>query len=360
MKKLRLLGFECKTQLHSMTFLIVIIIFAIFAVSQLTEVFHMPVKSKQDIQALDKSGERDYLFVKNTDDEIKTLSVQFLKQRIEDGSIPQDIVSQFDKVFEMLESSTQNFDDVLLEMQDNKTVSPWLLACKAQFGQRFGNVQEVNQMMVSDLGDTGYSPKLYEKYATYIQIIASLIIFPLFLFLFTRDYHHGMYEIVYSQPMNSSQYLIIRYLGAFIPLMLALYGLGFILNLISAARFATMGYAYDYTFFSPYFMTYIFPTVFFFSALLMLLMLLIKKVTAIFPLYIIFVILNVTPDMFGSNGAWIKTISPIIRLDAVNDYARYCIVSNRIIYLVLSIAFLVLSCKIYKRMKLNLRKGITL
>jgi hypothetical protein len=319
----------------------------------------MPVKSEQDIQALDKSGERDYIFLENTDDEIRTLSAQFLKQRIVDGSIPQDIAAKFDRVLAMMESGTQSFDDVLLEMQGNETVSPWLLACKAQFGQRFGSVQEVNQMILSGLGNAGYSPKLYKKYVTYIQIIASMIIFPLFLFLFTRDYRHSMVEIVYCQPIHSSKYLILRYLGAFIPLVFCLYGLGFIFNLISAARFATMGYAYEYTLLLPYFITYIFPTVFFFSALLMALMLLIKKVTAVFPLYIIFVILNVTPSVFGSNGAWIKAISPIIRLDAAAGIMQ-SIMINRMVYLILGVAFLVLSCLIYKQMKTNLRKGITI
>lgn len=359
MKSFRLLGFECKTQLHSMTFLIVLAFFTVFAVSQLTEVFHMPVKSEHDIQALDKSGERDYIFLKSTEDEMRTLSAQFLKQRIEDGSIPQNVVAEFDKVFEMLKSGTQSFDDVLSRMQGNKTVSPWLLACKAQFGQKLGNVQAVNQMILSGLGNAAYSPKLYEKYATYIQIIASLIIFPLFLFLFSRDYRHGMYEIVYSQPINSNKYLIVRYLGGFLPLMLYLYGLGFILNLISAARFATMGYAYKYTLFFPYFMTYIFPTVFFFSTFLMVLMLLIKKITAVFPLYIIFVILNVSPNVFGSNGTWIKAISPIIRLDRAAGMMQN-IVINRIVYLVLGTVFLSLSCKVYKQMKTDLRKGITI
>ncbi len=359
MKSLRFLGFECKTQLRSVTFLIIIAVFTIFAVSQLTEVFHMPIKSEQDIKALDKSGERDYIFVKNTEDELRTQSVQFLKRRIEDSSIPQNRAAEFDNVFKMLESGTNNFDDVLSEMQSNETVSPWLLACKAQFGQRFGSVQEANQMMLSDLGNAGYSPKLYEKYSTYIQIIASLIIFPLFLFLFTRDYRHGMYEIVYSQPINSSKYLIVRYLGGCIPLMLYLYGLGFILNLISAARFATMGYTYKYTLFSPYFMIYIFPTVFFFSTLLMVLMVLIKKATAVFPLYIIFVILNVTPNVFGSNGGWIKAISPIIRLDRAPNMMQDIMI-NRIVCLALGSAFLALSCKIYKQMKVDLRKGITI
>lgn len=357
MKSLQLLAFECKTQLCSMTFLIILAVFSIFAVSQLTEVFHMPIKSKQDIQALDKSGERDYIFVKNTEDEMRTLSIQFLKQRIKDRSIPQNVAAEFDKVFAILESDTKSLDDALLELQSNGTVSPWLLACKAQFGQRFGTVQEVNQMLLSDLGNTGYSPKLYEKYATYIQIIASLIIFPLFLFLFTRDYRHGMYELVYMQPINSSKYLVLRYLGAFIPLMFCLYGLGFILNLISGARFTAMGYAYEYTLFLPYFVTYIFPTVFFFSSLLMVLMLLIKKATAVFPLYIIFEILNVTPNVFGSNGAWIKAISPIIRLDGVAGMMQGIMI-NRAVCLVLSAAFLVLSGKIYKQMKTDLRKGI--
>jgi hypothetical protein len=342
-----------------MTFLIVLAVFTVFAISQLTEVFHMPVKSEQDIHALDKSGERDFIFLKNTDDETRTLTAQFLKQRIEDGSIPQNIAAEFGKVLEMLGSGKYSFDDVLSEQQGNEIVLPWLLASKAQFGQRFGSVQEVNQMILSDLGNTGYSPKLYEKYATYIQIIASYIIFPLFLFLFTRDYRDGMYEIVYSQPINSSTYLISRYLGAFIPLMLYLYVLACILNLISAARFTAMGYAYEYTFFLPYFMTYLFPTVFFFSALLMVLMLLIKKVTAVFPLYIIFVLINVTPNIFGSNGAWIKTISPILRLDGA-VYMPQDTITNRIVYLVIGVVFLVLSCVIYKQMKADMRKGIVL
>ncbi|AEE91074.1 conserved membrane protein of unknown function [Tepidanaerobacter acetatoxydans Re1] len=359
MKSFQLFGFECKTQIRNMTFLIILAIFSVFAVSQLTEIFHMPVKSEQDIQALEQSGDRDYIFVKNSEADLASNAVQFLKERIEDGSIPQNLAPQFDKVFKMLKNGIHSFDDVLSEMQNNETVSPWLLACKAQFGQRFGSVQEVNQMILSDLGNTGYSPKLYEKYVTYIQIIASLIIFPLFLFLFTRDYRHGMYEIVYMQPINSSKYLILRYLGAFIPLMLYLYGLGVILNLISAARFATMGYTYEYTLFLPYFMTYIFPTIFFLSSLLTVLILLIKKVTAVFPLYIIFVILNVTPNVFGPNGGWIKAISPIIRLDEVTGTIQATMV-NRIIYLVLSMAFLAVACKIYKRLKTDLRKGITI
>jgi hypothetical protein len=359
MGNFRLFRFECKKQLSSLTFLIILAIFTVFAVSQLTEVFHMPVKSEQDIHALEKSGERDYIFVENSEDELISLSVKFLEQRIGDASIPQNMAGKFDIVFEMFDSRKYNFDDVLLIMQDNEDIFPWLTACKAQFAQKLGSVQEVNQMILSAFGDTGYSSKLYEKYVTYMQAIAALIIFPIFLFLLIRDYRHGMHEIVYAQPIHSSKYIILRYLGAFIPLMLYLYGLGLILNLISVVRIVSMGYTYQYTVFLPYFLVYLLPTVFFLSSLIMVLMLLFKKVTAAFPLYIIFVILNVTPGVFGSNGDWIREISPIIRLDGITGNMQQIII-NRIVYLLLSIIFLVAACKIYKQLKNDLRKGITI
>lgn len=359
MNDLRLLKFECRKQFRSMTFLIILAIFAAFAVSQLSEIFFMPVKSEQNIQTLEKVGARDYIYVENSEEEIISRSIKFLNERIEDGSIPQDIVSEFDDVFQMLKSEKYSFDDVLSMTKNNEIVSPWLMACKGQFGQRLGNVKEVNQTMLSSLGNTGYSPKLYEKYVTYIQVIAAMIIFPLFLFLFTRDYRYGMYEIVYAQPIHSNKYIIFRYLGAFIPLMFFLYTFGVLLNLISATRFVSMEYSYQYTMFLPYFIGYIFPTVFFFSSLLMLLLLLLKKITAVFPIYIIFVILNVTPGIFGSSGVWIRAISPILRLDGVIGTMQ-AIMINRIVYLILSMVFLAVSCLIYKRLTTDLRKGITI
>ncbi len=359
MNNLRLLGFECRKQFCTMTFLIILAIFAAFAVSQLSEIFFMPVKSEQDIQALEKIGARDYIYVENSEEEIISSSIIYLKERIEDGSIPQDIVAEFDDVFQMLQSEKYSFNDVLSMTKNNEIVSPWLMACKGQFGQILGSVKEANQTMLSSLGNTGYSPKLYEKYVTYIQVIAAMIIFPLFLFLFTRDYRYGMYEIVYAQPFHSNKYIIVRYLGAFIPLMLSLYTLGALLNLISAVRFSVMGYSYQYTMFFPYFMGYIFPTIFFFSSVLMLLLLLFKKITAVFPIYIMFVILNVTPGIFGSRGDWIRAVSPILRLDGVAATMQATVI-NRMVYLILSIASLAVSCLIYKRLTADLRKGITI
>lgn len=297
--------------------------------------------------------------VENSEADLVSLSVRFLKQRIDDSSIPQNVASELNIVFEMFESGTYRFDDVLLMMQDNEAVFPWLMACKSQFSHKLGSTQEVNSMMISALGDAGYSPDLYAKYVTYMQIMSVLIIFPLFLFLITRDYRHSMYEIVYSQPMTSSRYIILRYFGALIPLAIYLYAFGLLMNLISAARWIMLGYTYQYTAFFPYFITYLLPTVFFFSSLIMALMLLLKKATAVFPIYIILYLLTVTPRAFGITGNWIWIVDPIIRLDREVGSMEQIII-NRIIYIVLGIIFLAVSCGLYKSLSRNLRKRVTI
>lgn len=358
MGTIRLIAFECRKQSSSLTFLLILAIVSIFAVSQFTEVFHIPVKSEQDIQALAQSGDRDYILVDNSEVELVSKSVIFLQSRLKNHSIPRNMETELNDLITLLEDDTHSFDDVMLLTQENEALYPWLLACKAQFGQRVGSVEEANQLVQSSLGNTGYSPILYKNYVTYMQIITALIMFPLFIFVCIRDYRHGMYEIVYAQPLKPNKYIISRYFGAFIPLTLYLYLLGLLLNLISTSRFINAGYAYQYTAFFPAFALYLLPCMFFFSALLMLLMLLVKKVVAVFPLYVIFVLLNVTPGVFGASSDFVRTISPIIRLDEPIASMR-AIMANRIAYFLLGVVFLWMVCNLYKGLRKDLRKGIT-
>lgn len=88
-------------------------------------------------------------------------------------------------------------------------------------------------------------------------------------------------------------------------------------------------------------------------------MLMIKKAVAVFPIYIIFVILSATPRVFNFDENIANMISPIIRLDEQIGGLETNII-NRIIYIVLGGLFLALSCKFYKNMKTDLRKGITI
>lgn len=359
MSSSRLIKFECKKQITSFTFIIVIILLTVFAITQFGEIFHLPVNSESDIQALDRSGERDYIFVPNTDAELKSNSVDFLRQKISEGTISADMAEQFESVIEMLTDDSYTFDDIFAAMKDDELVFPWLGACRAQFAARFGSIDEVNSNLQYTLGNKGYSPNFYTKYVTYMQAIAAFLIFPIFLLLFTRDYRHNMYEVIYMQPSSPTKYILCRFFGAFIPLAAYLYLFGLILNFISIVRFVGTGYEFSYTPFITYYCFYLLPTIFFLSCLIMLLMLLINKAVAVFPIYIIYVIFNVTPAVFSYGGDWIKTINPIIRLDT--EIAGIgAIAINRMGYLILGIILLLASCKCYKKLRHNLRKGITI
>lgn len=356
---LRMIQFECKKQVASFTFLIVIFVFTVFAITQISEIFYMPVNSESDIYALERSGEHKYIFIPNTDVELKESAVEFLQQRISEGTISADNDSAFTPVFEMLLDDSYTFDDVLTAMNDDDIVFPWLIAIKTQFGERIGSVEEVNNNLRMELEGKGYSSALFEKYVTYIQVISAFLVFPMFLLLFTRDYRYNMYEIIYTQPVSSTKYILCRYVGIFFPLVAYLYFLGLVLNLISVSRFVDTGYEISYTPFITYFAICLLPTIYFFCSLITLLMLCIKKAIAVFPIYIMYVMLNATPDVFGLGNDWVGMLNPIIRLDReVGEIG--IIIANRIFYLILGTLCLVIACKVYDKSKRDLRKVITI
>lgn len=359
MSSLRLIKFECNKEITSFTFMIVIMLLTVFAITQFSEIFHLPVSSESDIQALDRSGERKYIFVSNTDKELKSNSVDFLRQIISEGTISTEIIGQLDPVIEMLTNDSYTFDDIFTVMKDDELIFGWLGACKAQFAERLGSIDEVNSNLRHALGNKGYSPNFFTKYVTYMQCLAAFLIFPIFLLLFTRDYRHNMYEIIYMQPLSSTKYILCRFCGAFIPLAVYLYLFGLILNFISIIRFVGAGYEFSYTPYITYYSFYLLPTIFFLSSLLMFLMALIKKVIAVFPIYIIYLIFSATPAVFNHDSKWIRIISPIIRLDTEIAEMK-AIVINRIVYMILGIILLLFTCKFYKKLRHNLRRVINI
>ena len=242
MDAIKLIWFESKKQITSFPFIITLVLLTVFSFTQMSEVFHIPVNSESDIQALDRAGERDFIDVSNTDEELKEKTSQYLEQMISAGTISDENAKEFEPVLTMLKDDNYTFDDIYLAMKDNSYIFPWLMASKSQFGNRLGTVDEVNSNIQAELGTKGYSPILMEKYITYVQGISAFLIFPLFLLLLIRDYRSNMYEVVYAQPLSPTKYILNRYLGIFIPFMLYLYLFGLILNLISVFRFIGSGY----------------------------------------------------------------------------------------------------------------------
>ena len=76
MDAIKLIWFESKKQITSFPFIITLVLLTVFSFTQMSEVFHIPVNSESDIQALDRAGERDFIDVSNTDEELKEKTSQ--------------------------------------------------------------------------------------------------------------------------------------------------------------------------------------------------------------------------------------------------------------------------------------------
>lgn len=83
MDAIKLIWFESKKQITSFPFIITLVLLTVFSFTQMSEVFHIPVNSESDIQALDRAGERDFIDVSNTDEELKEKTSQYLEQMID-------------------------------------------------------------------------------------------------------------------------------------------------------------------------------------------------------------------------------------------------------------------------------------
>ena len=56
MDAIKLIWFESKKQITSFPFIITLVLLTVFSFTQMSEVFHIPVNSESDIQALDRAG----------------------------------------------------------------------------------------------------------------------------------------------------------------------------------------------------------------------------------------------------------------------------------------------------------------
>lgn len=357
---LKLVKFECQKQIKSFAFVIVLAIFTVFAFSQFREIFHLPVENEEDIKILDEVGVRDYIFVPATDIELKERTAEYLERMFLDGSISEEKIEDFYPVIEMLKDETYTFAEICAIMQDNEFVYSWLVTGKEQFSRRFGNVEEVKKNIQEGMGEKGYCPEFIKKYVTYMQLIASLLIFPLFLMLILSDYQSGIYEIVYSQPLSSTKHFISRFLSMFLPLVTYLYLLGGMFNFISGFRFRKEK-NFSYTPLAFSFCIYVLPTVFFLCTFIMILMLLVRKAVAVFPIYIFYVIFIATPKAFGTLNEFFVGMNPIIRLDGYMPIPPIgVIIFNRFFYIAVGLLLLALSCRVYEKIRQDLKRVISL
>ncbi|WP_252238152.1 hypothetical protein [Clostridium sp. VAP51] len=362
MQNLKLTLFEMKKQITSISFIIIIAIFIVFAITQMGGIFHYPVMNNQDITYLkEHSGEaKNYLYVKASPKELKTNTIDYLNRTISQDQMKKEDANVIKSLITKMEQENLSFDQVYkILSKENSDLISWLDACKAQFGNKVGTIDEINQNMKISLDRKGYSTVFFEKYVTYMQLICAMLILPLFILLFTKDAKYNMNEIISIQPISAIRYILGRYIGCLLPILLIVYILGLAMNFYIIHRFQTAGWQINYEIFFKDYMTFIVPTILFLSSLIMFLVLFLKKAIAVFPLYILYVIFNATQSAFLGQNQTNSLYKCVIRLDNIIPYDNF-ILLNRGLYLVLSVILIIISCILYKYSRNNPRRTVTL
>ncbi|MBN1068238.1 hypothetical protein DVW02_09655 [Clostridium botulinum] len=360
MQSLKLTLFEIKKQITSISFIIITSIFIIFAITQMGGIFHYPVRNNQDITYLKEHGENDYLHVNASLEELRTNTIDHLNRTISQDQMKKEDANVIKNLITKMEQENLSFDQAYkILSKENPDLISWLDACKAQFGHKVGTIDEINQNMKITLDGKGYSTIFFEKYVTYMQLICAILILPLFVLLFTKDVRHNMNEIISIQPISAIRYILCRYIGCLLPVLLIVYILGLAMNFYIIHRFQTAGWQINYEFFFKDYMTFIVPTILFLSSLIMFLVLFLKKSIAVFPLYIFYVIFNATQGAFLGRNQANSLYKCVIRLDNIIPYNNF-ILLNRGLYLVLSVILIIISCILYKYSRNNPRRAVTL
>lgn len=360
MQSLRLTLFEIKKQITSISFIAITSIFVAFAIIQMGEIFHYPVMNNQDIIYLKEHGEGDYLYVNTSAEELKANTIDYLNKIISQDKIKKEDENIIKNLITKIEQENLSFDQAYeILSRENSDLLSWLDACKTQFGYKVGTIDEINQNMKINLNGQGYNTVFFEKYITYMQLICAMCILPLFILLFTKDVRHNMNEIISVQPIAAIRYILCKYFGCLLAVLLILYTLGIVMNSYIISRFQSAGWQINYELFFKEYIIFMVPTILFLSSLIMFLVLFLKKAIAVFPLYILYVIFNATQSAFVGRNHENSLYKCVIRLDNIIPYNNF-ILLNRGLYLILSVILIIISCRLYKHSRSNPRRAINI
>lgn len=169
--------------------------------------------------------------------------------------------------------------------------------------------------------------------------------FPIFLaaFVLTRDKRYRMSEIIYSREISSYKYVIAKYLGLFISVLLVYLALASHATILVSSMVKSKGYTVEYLAFYKYTFAWIAPTILFTISMGFLIPILVENGIVAIPIQF---------------GIWVCSLLPligdyslskfVIRFNVVGGYNIFMdsyntIIINRIFYTIVSFVLVLLS-----------------
>ncbi|QUL56263.1 hypothetical protein KDC22_07060 [Paenibacillus tritici] len=355
--------FEVKQQSKSLLFLICTILLIYNMYQEFRPLLtYYPIQSDSDISQLAQSGNPEHLQVLRSEKELALavskylldLSPEYFENNLEASK-------KLRRLGEEIQKKQMNISQILAYSKEN--LNDWFYWVEGAIESekyRFGTVEEVNEKLKKDLDGKYFTYEVAMRFVDRAQVFSSIIVIPLFVLMFYKDRRYQMEELIHSKKIKPHEYIIGRFSGGMLPLVAVLFLLATIINIWMCIKFIKVGETVNFLDMYINFFLFLLPSILFSSVFVVFLSLVFRNSIAALPVLFMYFIFNISEQAF--TGREMNTVSMykfMIRTDGlIIDYKLFSIiVENRLLYLLMSLVFLALSAKLWRKRSISAAKG---
>lgn len=290
---IKFLFFNIKKKWKRIPLIFLLVLLMVFIFTQTGEIFHYPVKSDLDLQKLEEYGENNYLYKNKTYSEIKKELKNNIEKTITDNTDGSDNLSSLKELLKDLDY--YDLDELIEKSKKDNVSYAYLKNTIQEIKMEYKSYSAINKDLLESTKNKGYQIEFQKNYITYIQAIIAFLLIPFIIIIFEED---DRYNIRESMKITSNKYLkffIAELCTVLIPIIIFTYTLGVCLNLYSYFKFYFAGYDIEYLPMTTKYFLYFIPSLICFTSVLILIISKAKNYMSIMPLYLVWIIFNITP-----------------------------------------------------------------
>ena len=310
------------------------VLYTLFILSQLKEIKYYPFEKESDMVSVGDLGDIEYIYKDLSSDDIKEIVLNDVEEKINNSATSPNTKKMLEDIKKQLE--VKGIDEVkeYYEQTDHYLLIDSLIS-NAKY--QYKTIEDANASVMNKNFNYGYQIDVQKKFITYSQAILAFILLP-YVFFFVHDNHNPQIEEARRiTNTRKIKFYIYDLLVIIIPCVLYTYFLGIALNVYSFMKYKNAGYDIHYCFTYPKYLTIFIPTLLMCIAILVFLYRLFgENFAATIPVYLAWVILNITPKAF-SIPKIIYRLIVIQRLDDIQTSIYKYSFAQRIIVLFLAI-----------------------
>ncbi|MCF0126166.1 MAG: hypothetical protein HUJ68_10520 [Clostridia bacterium] len=335
---MKLLLFNIRKKWKRIPVLILLGILSVFICTQEKAIFHYPVRNDADIHKLEECGERDFLYIEKTDDEVKSQLRQIIEKTI-DTNNEDDNIKRFQKL--LVEIDDYSIDELIDNNREDGVVYAYLMNSINEIDDEYEEADNINNELLEKTHNQGYQIEFQNNYITYTQAIIAFLLIVFVILIVDED---ERYRIRESMGITADRYLHFYYMQLctlIVPIIVFTYALGAGLNFYSYMKFYIAGYYINYVPISVRYWSCFVPTLLCFSSVLIYIVYKVKNYMSVMPVYLMWVIFNVTPHATRV-PVFLEHLIVLKRLD-MGDITDNHFVFKRVLIVIVSLLIYVIS-----------------